>query len=156
MDPKLAFWCAALINMFFILALVTFGILGIRRGNVARHRRCMKTSAWLIAAFLAAYAIKLELLGHEDLSSWSAAAIWNLRVHETCVLTMVLGGAIALTRARRMRATRNVSRLPSDPAAAGPIVHWHRRAGWTAAIGAVLGFATAAWVLVGMFERLGA
>ena len=156
MEAKLAFWSAALINMLFIVALSATGIVSVRRGNVARHRRCMKTAACLVAAFLTSYGIKLMLLGREDLGSWSAGAVWNLRAHETCVLAMVLGGAVALTRARRMRLTRNVSLNPSHPAAPGSVVRWHRRAGWTATIGAVLGFATAAVVLAGMFERLSA
>jgi uncharacterized membrane protein YozB (DUF420 family) len=153
MDPKLAFWTAALVNLMVIVVLVTVGIHNIRRGRVAIHRRCMKTSAWLVAGFLGSYALKLAFLGREQLSVWSPAAIWNLRFHEVCVLTMVVAGSIALFRGRQMRATRNVTRAPNDPIAPEEIVRWHHRAGWSAAVGAGLGFATAIFVLVGMFDR---
>ena len=153
MDPKLAFWTAALGNLSVIVVLVTVGIVNIRRGRVAIHRRCMQTSAWLVAGFVAAYALKLTLLGREQLSVWSSGAISNLRFHEVCVLTMVVGGLVALFRARQMRATRNVTRDPEDPVASEMTVRWHHRAGWSAAVGAGLGFATAIFVLAGMFDR---
>jgi uncharacterized membrane protein YozB (DUF420 family) len=153
MDPKIAFWTAALANLLAIVALVTVGIRSVRRGQVSRHRRCMKTSAWLVIAFLASYGVKLALLGRESLASWSQAAVINLRVHELFVLTMVTAGIFALLRARQMRDTRNVSGLPGDPPAPDSTIRSHRRAGWTAAIGAGLGFATAAWVLTGMYRR---
>jgi len=153
MDPKLAFWTAALANLLVIVVLATVGIVSVRRGRVAIHRFCMKTSAWLVVAFLASYVLKLVLLGREQMSLWSPGAITNLRFHETCVLTMVVAGSVALYRARQMRATRNVTHAPGDPIAPDATVRWHRRAGWSAAVGAGLGFATAVFVLIGMFDR---
>jgi len=153
MDPKLVFWAAALVNLGVIVVLVVVGVASIRRGRVALHRRCMKTSAWLVVAFIGAYGLKLAFLGREQMSLWSPAAISNLRFHELCVLTMTVGGSVALTRARRMRGTRNVTRSPQDPHAPGSTVAWHRRAGWSAVVGAGLGFATAIFILIGMFER---
>jgi uncharacterized membrane protein YozB (DUF420 family) len=155
MDPNLAFWTAALINLLLIVSLVTVGIRSVRCGLVSRHHRCMKTSAWLVVAFLAAYGVKLALLGRESLASWSQAAVLNLRVHELFVLTMVTAGMIALLRARQMRDTRNVSGLPADPPAPNAAIRRHRRAGWTAAISAGLGFATAVLLLAGMYRRGG-
>ena len=155
MDPKIAFWTAAQINLLVIVVLVSVGIRSVRRGQVSRHRRCMKISAGLVAGFLVAYAIKVALLGKESLANWSETAVMNLRIHELCVLTMVTAGAVALLRARRMRDTRNVSGLPSDPPAPDSTLSSHRRAGWTAAVGAGLGFATAAFVLAGMYRRGG-
>lgn len=153
MDPKLVFWTAALVNLSVIVTLMIVGIVNIRKGRVAIHRRCMQTSAWLVAGFLASYVLKLALLGREPLSAWSSGAVANLRFHELCVLTMVVGGSVALFRARQMRATRNVTRVPEDPAASEVTIRWHHRAGWSAAVGACLGFATAIFVLAGMFER---
>jgi uncharacterized membrane protein YozB (DUF420 family) len=153
MDPKLAFWSAALLNLFAIVVLVSAGIFNIRRGRVAIHIRCMKISAYLVAGFLGAYGLKLAFLGREQLSLWSSGAVSNLRFHEVCVMTMVVAGSVALYRARQMRATRNVTHAPGDPIAPEATVRWHHRAGWSAAVGAGLGFATAVFVLVGMFER---
>lgn len=153
MDPKLVFWTAALVNLSVILVLVIVGISNIRRGQVAIHRRCMKTAAWLVAGFLGSYLLKLTFLGREQLSIWSSGAVSNLRFHEMCVLTMVVAGSVALLRARQMRTTRNVTQSPGDPIAPEAIVRWHHRAGWSAAIAAGLGFATAVFVLIGMFER---
>ena len=153
MDPKIAFWTAALVNLLVIVTLVTVGIRSIRHRQLSRHHRCMKTSAWLVMLFLASYAVKVALLGRESIASWSEAAVMNLRFHELCVLTMVAAGTIALLQARRMRGTRNVSGLPGDPQASDSMLRGHRRAGWTAAIGAGLGFATAALLLAGMYRR---
>ncbi len=153
MDPKLAFWTAALVNLFVIVVLVSVGIFHIRQGRVAIHRRCMKISASLVAGFLGSYVLKLTFLGREQLSVWSSGAVSNLRLHEVCVLTMVVAGSVALFRARQMRATRNVTHAPDDPIAPEATVRWHHRAGWSAAVGAGLGFATAVFVLAGMFQR---
>jgi hypothetical protein len=67
---------------------------------------------------------------------------------------MLLAGAVALTRARRMRGTRNVSRDPADRPAPAGTVRWHHRAGWAGVVGAVAGLASAGVVLYGMYARL--
>jgi uncharacterized membrane protein YozB (DUF420 family) len=154
MDPKFTFWSAALANLLVICTLVVVGILNVRCRRIDRHRCCMKTAAWLAAAFVVAYPFKLAVLGREQLSVWSPQAILTLRVHELFVMTMLVGGAIALLRARQMRATRNVSQKSDDPMAPGSTARGHRSAGWAAAVGATLGFATAIIVLVGMYGRL--
>ena len=113
----------------------------------------MKTSAWLVVAFVGAYVLKVAFLGREQLSIWSSGAVANLRFHELCVLTMIVGGSIALFRARQMRTTRIVTRVPDDPIAPDAMVRWHRRGGWTAAVGAGMGLTTAIFVLAGMYAR---
>ena len=155
MEPKLAFWTAALMDLATITALVAVGVVSIRRGEVARHRRCMKSAATLVVAFVGSYLLKLALLGREQLSVWSDAAIQNLRLHELCVFAMIVGGILALHRARTMRNSRNVTHDPAAPPAPPEVLRWHRRAGWTAAVAAGLGFATAAFVLLGMYGRAG-
>lgn len=155
MDPNIAFWTAALVNLLIIVALLAVGIRSIRRRQISRHHRCMKTAAWLVTAFLGSYLIKLALLGRESLARWSDAAVMNLRFHELCVVTMVAAGSVALLRARRMRGTRQISGLPGDPLAPDSTLRGHRRAGWTAAIGAGLGFVTAVVLLAGMYRRGG-
>lgn len=155
MDPKLAFWTAALMDLAAIVTLVSVGVWSIRRRDVARHRRCMKTAGALVALFIGSYAVKLAVLGREQTSVWSDASIQNLRIHETCVLAMLVGGGIALRRARAMRDSRNVTGDATAAPAPPGVLRWHRRAGWTAVVGAVLGFATAVFVLLGMYERAG-
>ena len=153
-DPKVLYWTAALANMLAIPVFAARGIGQIRRGEVARHRRSMLTCALLVAAFLVSYGFKLALLGPEDLSVWSGFSRWTLRFHELFVLAMLLGGGLALQRARRMKGTRNVTRVPSDAAAPASTARVHRRAGWTGVVAAVLGVLSAAVVLAGMYERI--
>jgi uncharacterized membrane protein YozB (DUF420 family) len=153
MDWKFVFWSLALANLFLICALVAAGIRNVRQGQIDRHRRCMQTASYLVGGFVIAYGLKLAFLGREQLSTWSPQAVTTLRIHEAFVLTMILGGCIALMRARQMRATQNVSRNPEDPMSPAATSRSHRRAGWTAAFGAVLGFATAVIVLVEMYSR---
>jgi len=154
MDAKFLFWCAALLNMLVMFALMANGVRQVRRGNVESHRRSMIAATSLILLFLVSYLFKASLLGKEDFSLWSRAAVWNLRFHETCVLVMLIAGGFALARARRMRGTRNVTRERDDPMAPEATVRSHRRAGWTAVTAGLLGLATAAIVLAGMFGRL--
>jgi len=154
MNPSLAFWTGALIDLLAIVALAVIGIRNIRQGRLSRHRRCMKTAAVLACGFLVAYPLKLLWLGREPLADWSAQSVLILRIHETFVLAMVVGGLIALILSRKMHRDRNqLSHLPDTPLASSGALRMHRKAGWTAAIGAGLAFLTAAIVLVGMYER---
>ncbi len=154
MDAKVLYWTGAFINFGLITALAIRGVRQIRRGEVARHRRSMLTCATLVGAFLVSYGFKLAFLGRENLAVWSNLHLNNLRIHETCVLIMLISGGVALTRARKMRDTRNRTRDPANPPAPASTVRWHHRAGWTGMASAGLGFVTAAIVLVGMYSRL--
>jgi uncharacterized membrane protein YozB (DUF420 family) len=154
MNPSLAFWSAALVNLLAIVILVSIGIRNIRRGNLSRHRRCMKGAATLVACFLGIYPLKVLFFGRERLSEWSEQAVTILRIHELCVLAMIVGGLAALLLARKMNRNRNqLTELPDIPLASSPTLRKHRIAGRTAAIGAGLAFLTAAIVLAGMYER---
>ena len=154
MNPSLTFWTAALIDLLAIVALVAIGIRNIRRGNLAKHRRCMKAAAALVACFLGIYPIKVLYLGRERLPEWSGQAVTVLRIHELCVFAMLAGGVTALILSRKMHRNRNeLTQLPDAPLASSRTLRRHRKAGWTAAIGAGLAFLTAAIVLVGMYER---
>jgi uncharacterized membrane protein YozB (DUF420 family) len=137
-----------------IVGLAVRGVLQVRRGEVEAHRRSMLAGAWLIVAFLVSYGFKLALLGREDLALWSRFHIHNLRLHETCVLLMVVAGIVALTRARAMRGTRERTRDPADEPARTSTVAWHHRAGWVAVAASVAGLLTAGVILVGMYGRL--
>jgi uncharacterized membrane protein YozB (DUF420 family) len=154
MDAKALYWTGALVNLGVILALAVRGVLQVRRGEIEAHRRSMLTGAFLIVAFVVSYALKLALLGREDLSTWSAAHVNNLRVHETCVAVMIVAGVVALDRARRMSGKRERTRNPGDEPAPAATVAWHHRAGWTSVAGALAGFLTAAVILLGMYSRL--
>ncbi len=154
MNPSLAFWTAALIDLLAIVVLISIGIQSIRRGNLSRHRRCMKSAATLVACFLGIYPLKVLYIGRERLSEWSELAVAILRIHELCVFAMVVGGLTALILSRQMHSTRNqLTHLPNTPLASSRLLRRHRIAGRTAAIGAGLAFLTAAIVLVGMYER---
>ncbi|MEE2673646.1 MAG: DUF420 domain-containing protein [Myxococcota bacterium] len=154
MDLKVLYWTGAFINFGLISALAYRGVRQIRRGEVARHRRSMSTCAVLVGAFLVSYGFKLRFLGREDLGVWSDFHVGNLRIHETCVLAMLAAGIVAITRARKMRDTRSVTRDPASPPAPASTVRWHQRAGWTSVVSAGLGLLTAATVLFGMYSRL--
>ena len=95
------------------------------------------------------------MLGHEELGSWSPAAIGVLRFHELCVLAMLVAGSTALLLGRRLRRSRAFSRDAADPAPPPRLLPRHRLAGRTALAGALLGALTAAVVLAGMYTRAG-
>ena len=155
MSGKVAFWTWALANMVVIVALALAGIRARQQGDVPRHRRLMLAAAALIGFFLGAYVLKLVFLGREDMASWSTLHVWVLRVHELCVLTMLLAGGLALRRGSALRTTRNATRDPNDPPAEPAQARGHRGAGKLAVGAAVLGLLTAAVVLAGMYERAG-
>jgi uncharacterized membrane protein YozB (DUF420 family) len=154
MDGKLVYWTAAFLNMLLIVALVSLGIRAIRRGKVLVHRRCMLLASGLVIGFIVSYVFKVAFLGREELQHWGAASVIVLRVHELCVFTMLLGGAVAGSRAFAMRSDPIVRGIPTTtlPRDSG-LRMWHRRAGWTAVMGAFLGVVTAALVLAGMYGR---
>ncbi len=156
MNPNLAFWTAALINLLAIVTLVALGIRNIRRGHLSQHRRCMKTAAVLVACFLGIYPIKVLWFGRERLPEWSGQAVAVLRIHELCVFAMLLSGVVALILSRKMHRNRSeLTHLPDAPLASSRTLRRHRKAGWTAAIAAGLAFLTAAIVLAGLYERAG-
>jgi uncharacterized membrane protein YozB (DUF420 family) len=101
----------------------------------------MGVAASLVGLFLASYVVKLFALGREQLELWDPRYVNTLRFHETCVAVMVLAGARALWLGAKTGF--------DDPARARS----HRIAGRTALVSALLGFASASYVLFGMFER---
>jgi hypothetical protein len=68
---------------------------------------------------------------------------------------MLLGGAYAGSRAWRFRRTLGPGPLQPATEASRRDRARHRIGGWVAIMGGALGFATAAVVLAGMFERAG-
>src|SRR5262245_30453542 len=114
MDARLAYWTLALVNMGFAVGFAVTGIRAVRRGDTARHRRCMLTAASLVVLFVVSYVIKLATIGREDLATWGALSIQVLRVHELCVLTMVLAGGVAVSRGLRLQRSRNFTHAPGD------------------------------------------
>ncbi len=156
MDPKLIYWTAALANLGVLCVVALVGVRCARRGEIARHRRAMKLSTALVVAFLLSYVVKLLLLGREEMDLWATRDVWVLRVHEVFVLVMLLAGAAAWAFGRRLRGTRLVTRDPSDPAPDGGGLRLHRLAGRSAVAGALLGFAMAVGVLIGMYARASA
>jgi hypothetical protein len=155
MDPRLAYWTFALLDLAAVVGFAAAGVAALRRGDVPRHHRRMLAAAALVGLFVFSYLGKLALLGREDLASWGATSIWVLRIHELWVFTMFLAGAIAGSRALRLRRTRNATRDPRDPPAPAGLVRWHRGAGWTAVSAAALALGFAALVLAGMYRRAG-
>ena len=153
MDPKLLYWTLALANMAAVVGFAALGVRAVRRGELARHRRCMTTAAWLVAAFLVSYLAKRFWAGSENLALWSPAARVNLYVHESFVATMLIAGAAALLLGRRIARTRRFSGRAEDPAPTPAQLRRHRRFGWVAVVASTLGLLTAYGILAGMFER---
>lgn len=154
MDPKLLYWTGALLNLGVIVGCVAAGVLAIRRGQVRRHRRLMLTAAALVGLFLVSYGFKVSLLGKEDRSLWTPLDDAVLHAHELFIGAMLLSGAYAAFRAWRFRSRLGPGlSLPAQPL---PGAGGHRRAGWIAAVGALLAFVTAAGVLFRMYARAGA
>lgn len=150
-DPKTAYWTGALVNMAVVFGLLLAGALAIRRGRVRLHRRFMLTAAALVGLFLLSYVGKLALLGREQLEFWSRSYVWTLRFHEACVAGLVIGGGVAIYQAVELNLIARESSPPGTRLPDG--IHRHRRAGWTAIIGAGLGILSAAYVLQGMYAR---
>lgn len=155
-DPKILFWTGALANMVAIVVLAALGVRARRRGDIEAHARSMLTAASLVVVFLVAYVLKLLLLGREDMSVWSPHAVTVLRIHETCVLVMLVAGVLALVRGRALRATRDLSGDRSSPPLTPEAGRRHRVVGKVAVAAAVLGVLTAGVVLVDMYQRAGA
>jgi uncharacterized membrane protein YozB (DUF420 family) len=155
MDPKLWFWTAALALMGGVVACAAVGIARRRRGEMRGHRSAMLAAAALVGLFLLSYLLKVALLGHEEISTWSEGDRLTLWIHEGCVAVMLGSGAMGGWRAWRLRRTRNATLDPRDPVAPVRLARWHRRAGWTATVAAGAGWLTALLVLVGMYRRAG-
>lgn len=153
MNPGLVFWTTALANLGIVCAMAILGVRCARRGEIARHRRAMKLASWLVVAFLLSYVLKVVLIGREDMALWSSFDLWILRCHELFVVVMLIAGGIAWRLSRRLVATRSVTRDARDPEADPNVLRAHKRAGWTAVLSALAGFALAAVVLAGMFAR---
>lgn len=154
MQPSLLFWTGALVNLGVVCGVALLGVRCARRGEIARHRRAMKLASGLVFAFLLAYGMKVQLIGREDRSLWSAFDLWVLRVHEVFVVLMLGAGATAWIQSRRLLGTRAVTRDAKDPDPDPNTLRIHRRAGRIAVVSAVLGFLLAVGVLIGMVRRL--
>jgi len=154
LDPKVAYWTAALANMLAAVGLAIFGVRRIRRANIAGHRRLMKTAAILVGLFLVSYVAKVAALGREHLELWEPRFVTALRVHEALIAVMVLAGARALYLATAHRLAEPVPVTADDLARRARTARSHRRAGWTALVSSALGAVTAAYVLYGMYARM--
>jgi uncharacterized membrane protein YozB (DUF420 family) len=153
MDPKVAYWTAALVNLGAVVVCAAVGWRRARRREFAAHRRAMLTAAALVAAFLVSYVVKVMLLGREQLELWEPRYVHTLHVHEIFVALMLLGGGTALVQARRLGLPRGPHSRPLDSRRLARGLRLHRWCGRTALVSAVLGLATAAYVLWGMYER---
>jgi len=155
MDPKLAYWSAALINLAAVVTCAVLGVIRARRRDFVAHRRLMLAGGWLVLAFLGSYVLKVVVLGREQLELWARHYVRFLHVHELFVTLMLLCGIAALVQARRL----GLPRGPDSPRIEAPKlargVRLHRRFGGAAVLAALAGLGTAAYVLWGMYERAG-
>ena len=149
MDPRLWFWSAAFADLTAVLVLGLLGLRRIRAGEWRAHRNRMLAASALIGVFLIAYLLKVQWIGHEDLSRWSSFQIAVLRIHEIGIAAMLGGGAYAGYRAWRFRTTLPAGPLLTDGAGAADRSA-HRWAGRVALVGTALAWATAALLLIGM------
>ncbi len=156
MDPRILFWAGALALMAGVVGVAVVGILRRRRGDLPGHRRAMLSACALVGLFLFAYVFKVFFLGHEHVAQWSPRDRLVLRIHEVFIAVMLSGGAVAGSRAWRLRRTRNATLDPLDPPAPHSVARWHRRAGWAAVLAAAGGWFTALLMLIGMLQRTGA
>ena len=157
MDAKVLYWTGAWLNMALVAGLLLVGRQQIRRGAVAAHRLRMLSAAWLVVAFVASYLLKLSFLGREALATWDPFYVYVLRVHELCIATMLAAGATAIWLAVRLRLAQardgSQGRYPAEQRPSRRRLH--RLAGSSALYAALLGLATAAVVLYGMYARAG-
>jgi len=155
MDANLVFWCLALLDLGAVALCTAVGVARARAGEMEGHRRSMLAAVTLVGIFLLSYVVKLALLGREDRSAWTPLDYTVLYVHESFVVVMLLGGAVALRWARGFREQLGEDgRLPEEGQTLPGGVR-HRRIGRVAALGVLLAFVTALGVLAGMFARSG-
>jgi uncharacterized membrane protein YozB (DUF420 family) len=156
LDPKLAYWTAAWLNMVGIVVLAIAGLRQISRKDYQKHRRLMLGASWLLAGFLVSYVVKLLALGREALETWERSFVHVLRVHELCVAIMVCAGALALWKAFQLGlplGSKEDTRSRPAPETLFRGIRLHRRAGFVAIGSASFGLLTAAYVLYGMWAR---
>jgi uncharacterized membrane protein YozB (DUF420 family) len=153
MDAKVVYWTGAWLNFSLLFAYAVLAVRCVKMGDAAMHRRYMITASTLVVLFLLSYVVKLMVLGREDMSVWSARDVNVLRFHETCVLAMVVAGGLTLWLGRRIRRTRSFTKQREDELASAGVLRTHRIAGRVAVIGAALGWLSAGFVLLGMYER---
>ena len=60
LDPKVAYWTGAWVNLGVIVTCALLGVKRVRRADYRAHQRLVLTAAWLVLAFLVSYVIKLE------------------------------------------------------------------------------------------------
>lgn len=155
MDANLVFWCLALLDLGAVVLCTAVGVARARAGEIEGHRRSMLAAVTLVGIFLLSYVVKLASLGREDRSDWAPLDYTVLYVHESFVVAMLLGGAVALWWARGFREQLGEDgRLPEEGQTLAGGVR-HRRIGRVAALGVLLAFVTALGVLAGMFARSG-
>jgi len=149
--------------MVAVLILASAGIRQIPRARYERHKALMLTACGLVVFFVLSYALKLGVLGREALQTWQPRYVYVLRLHEVCVLVMLVGGGVGLWQAHRLGLPVTSSSDPTSAQALGPGIgadalasglRLHRRAGFVALAGALCGVVTAAYVLFGMYMRL--
>ena len=144
LTPNLAFWAGSLLWMAALVAVALRGVLRVRRGDVDAHRRAMNLAVAMVLGFVVAYALKVVLLGKENLAIWSSWDRGVLYFHETMVAIMLIGGGTARWLGRRMG--------PGGGATAR-MRTIHRRAGRTALVAGSLALFTALLILLGMVRR---
>ena len=154
MDLKVIYWTIAWLNLLILSLFAISGVQQIRKGQVARHRRSMLTAAWLVVAFVVSYALKLMFLGREDLSVWSSADVWILRIHELFIAVMLVSGIMALIRGSRLARTSLLSDAPDAKAPDPEDRLKHKRVGRIAVVAMLLALLFAGLVLIGMYSRL--
>jgi len=151
MDPKLLFWTAALVNMWAVVGVAVAGIARAYGGDEEGHRRRMLCAAGLVGLFVLAYAIKLIVLGREDLDVWQPWAVNLLRIHELFIFIMLVAGGRAGYLAWTFRKLEAIANF--DAGRCRELRGRHRHAGTIAFAGAFFGAVTASGMLIGMFLR---
>lgn len=154
MDGKFLFWSGALVNFGAVCVLALIGVKRIRARDLRGHRRMMLASSALVLAFMVSYVVKLMYLGPEHLRVWDSFSLWSLRIHESWIAVMLVGGSYAGFRAWMFRRGLPTNGLLEDRLSPLASRRHHRVAGWIAVAGSLCAFLTACLVLYGMYLRL--
>ena len=110
MDPKLAFWTFAWLDLGVVLACAALGVRAIRRRQVRTHRRYLVAAASLVVAFLVAYVFKVAFLGRESLAAWSALDRGVLYSHKQfAIIRMQRGNSWLANGIWRKRVTARIA-----------------------------------------------
>ena len=148
---NLIFWGFAYLITGVAILFAVRGYRAVRRGDYGLHRTLMNTACNLILFFVAAYLVKVLVLGREDKTTWENLYLYTLYIHEGFIGLMLVTGIWARWLSHQFKDTLFKDKLSETMAKKRKL---HGRLGKVCLGAAGCGLFTATIILIGMFGRL--